>query len=153
MSCGWDGLLTIPLELLRSTHTHAVFVPLEFIAQHAVGLGHYRVRNVDADASGSRVTDDYRRLRLRTFVRPLFGACPVFVRSVGDPSASFSRFRPEDSVFFFTRIAASNIGRTLGVVCPTAEVPDLALTTRTRPKSNLVPRKRALPTTSPLVTC
>src|SRR5579863_9659603 len=30
-------------------------------------------------------------------------------------------------MFFFTRIAASNIGRTLGAVCPTAEVPDRAL--------------------------
>lgn len=36
-------------------------VPLKLIAQYAVRLGHYRVRNVDADASGSRVADDYGR--------------------------------------------------------------------------------------------
>jgi len=36
-------------------------VPLELIAKHAVGLGHYRVRNVEANASSPRVAEDYRR--------------------------------------------------------------------------------------------
>jgi hypothetical protein len=33
-------------------------VPLGFIAQHAAGLGHDRVRNVDTNASRPRVAED-----------------------------------------------------------------------------------------------
>jgi hypothetical protein len=34
---------------------------VELVAQHAVRLGHYRVRNIDADVSGPRVADDCGR--------------------------------------------------------------------------------------------
>ena len=36
-------------------------VPVELVAQHAVRLGHYRVRSIDADVSGPRVADDCGR--------------------------------------------------------------------------------------------
>ena len=34
---------------------------MELIAKHANRLCHYRVRNIDANASGPGVTDDYGR--------------------------------------------------------------------------------------------
>jgi hypothetical protein len=38
---------------------------LELIAMHAVGFGHYHVRNVDTNASSPRVADDYLRRAVR----------------------------------------------------------------------------------------
>ena len=59
-------------------------VPLELIAEHAVRIGHYRVRNVDADPSGPRVADNHSR-RTAEMQRPDIDAgvergadhCPV----------------------------------------------------------------------------
>ena len=48
-------------EQLATRVLERIPIPLELVAKHADRLSHYRVRNVDADVSGSRVADDYGR--------------------------------------------------------------------------------------------
>jgi hypothetical protein len=57
---GWGNMITEG-EQLAARVLKRIAIPLELVAKHADRLGHYRVRNVDADISGPRVADDYGR--------------------------------------------------------------------------------------------
>ncbi len=54
---GRDDEITESAQLFPRVLEH-IPIPLELIAKHAVGLRHYRVRDVDTNDSSPRVADD-----------------------------------------------------------------------------------------------
>ena len=53
------GDVVAECEQLAPGVVERIAIPLELVSEHADRLGHYRVRNVDADGSGPRVAHDY----------------------------------------------------------------------------------------------